>query len=281
MNPYRLKRSVLYSPASRLDRVEKALLAGAADVVVADLEDGTAPADKAKARDEVARFLKAPPKSRSLLTVRINAYPGAGAQADLAALRANPPPAIMLPKVESLEHVTAVQSILTEKARETRFFVQIETAKGLLHAAQIATAPRVEALVFGAEDYAANVGAIRSIDGMEVLYARSHIVACAAAAGVEAIDQIWAAYQDLDGLRKDAIAGARLGFTGKQLIHPDQIAPTHEAFAPTPAELEKAKQIIEAADKAGGGVVVVEGRMIDKPLVEQARRVVGRARQTT
>lgn len=281
MTPYRLKRSLLYSPASRLDRVVKALEAGAADIVVADLEDGTAPADKARARDEVARLLKAPPTSRSLLAIRINAYPGAGAQADLAALRPHPPAAIVLPKVESLDHVVAVQSILTEKAKDTRYFVQIETAKGLLHCAQIATAPRLEALIFGAEDYAANVGAVRSPEGVEVLYARSHIVACAAAAGVEAIDQIWAAYQDIEGLRKDAAFGARIGFAGKQLIHPDQIQPTHEAFAPSAAELDRAKRIIEAAEKAGGGVVVVEGRMIDKPLVEQARRVVGRARQAT
>src|SRR5688500_20209668 len=112
----------------------------------------------------------------------------------------------------------------------------IETAKGLLHAAQIAQAPRLEALVFGSEDYAANVGAVRTPEGLEILYARSHVVACAAAAGIQAIDQVWPDYKDPEGLRKDAAMGARLGYVGKQVIHPDQIQPVHEAFAPRSEE---------------------------------------------
>ena len=273
-----LKRSFLYTPASRIDRVQTALEAGVADVVIADLEDGTAPGDKARARDEVAKFLKKPPKSRSVFGVRINAYPGATAQADLAALRAAPPRLVVIPKVESLESVNAVAGILGGGARDTKFIAMIENAKGLLHAAQIAEAPRLDALVFGSEDYAASVGALRTAEGLEVLYARSHVVACAAAAGVDAIDQVWVDYKDNDGLRKDAQTGARLGYVGKQIIHPDQVATVHEAFAPTAAEVEKAKQIVAASQAAGGGVAVVEGRMIDKPLVDQARRVLARAK---
>lgn len=271
------KRSFLYTPASRIDRVQKALAAGVADVLVADLEDGTAPADKAKARDEVARLLRKPPPSRTAFGVRINAWPGATAQADLAALRSAPPRLLVVPKVESMEALTAVAGILGDKARDTRFVAMVETAKGVLHCAQIAQAPRLEAVVFGAEDYAASVGAIRSPEGTEVLYARSHIVACAGAAGIDAVDQVWAAYKDLDGLRKDAAMGARLGYAGKQVIHPDQIGPVHEAFAPTAAELEKARRIVDAFKVAGGGVTVVDDRMIDRPLVEQARRVLARA----
>src|SRR5688500_5635658 len=107
-----LKRSFLYTPASRIDRVQKALEAGTADVVIADLEDGTAPADKARAREETAKFLKKLPKSRSVFGVRINAWPGAIAQADLAALRANPPPLLVVPKVESMESITAIAGLL-------------------------------------------------------------------------------------------------------------------------------------------------------------------------
>jgi citrate lyase subunit beta / citryl-CoA lyase len=272
-----LKRSFLYTPASRLDRVQKALEAGVADVVIADLEDGTAPADKARAREDVAKFLKKPPTSRSVFGVRINAWPGATAQADLAALRANPPTLLVLPKVESLDDVKSIAGILGEKARETRFVAMIETAKGLLHAAQIAQAGRLEALVFGSEDYAASVGAVRTAEGLEILYARSHVVACAAAAGVDAVDQVWVDYRDVEGLRLDAAMGARLGYSGKQVIHPDQVVPVHEAFAPTAAEVEKAKQIIAASQAAGGGVAVVEGRMIDKPLVDQAKKVLSRS----
>ncbi|MBI2076901.1 MAG: CoA ester lyase [Euryarchaeota archaeon] len=274
---YQLKRSVMYTPASRLDRVQKALAAGQADVVVADLEDGTAPADKAKAREELARFLKSPPASRSLLAVRINVVPGPTGQADIAALRAHPPKVLVLPKVESLEAVRQAEVFLGEKAHDTKFYAQIETAKGLLHAHEIATNARVEALVFGAEDYAANVGAIRSDEATEILYARSHIVACAAAAKVEAIDMITADYQDIEACRRDARFGARLGYAGKQIIHPDQVAPTHEAFMPTGPELEYAKRVVEASAKVGGGVAVVDGKMIDRPLVEQAKRAIKRA----
>lgn len=272
-----LKRSFLYTPASRIDRVQKALEAGTADVVIADLEDGTAPADKARAREEVAKFLKKPPQSRSVFGVRINAWPGAGAQADLAALRAAPPRLIVIPKVESMESVTAVAGILGAGARDTRFVAMIENAKGLLHAASIAQAPRLDALVFGSEDYAASVGAVRTPDGLEILYARSHVVACAAASGVDAVDQVWVDYKDNEGLRKDAAMGARLGYAGKQVIHPDQIQPVHESFAPSAAEVAKAKEIIAASQAAGGGVAVVQGRMIDKPLVDQAKKVVERA----
>lgn len=272
-----MKRSVLYTPAGRLDWIQKALGAGQADVLVADLEDGTAPADKARAREAVVKFLAHPPSSRTLLAVRINAWPGASGQADLAALRTHPPAALVLPKVESPETVTSVAGILGPKSRELRFFAQIETAKGLLRAAGIAAASNVEALIFGAEDYAANVGAQRTPEGLEVLYARSHVVAAAAAAGIDAIDQIWADYQDLEGLRRDARFGAQLGYAGKQLIHPDQIAPTHEAFAPRPEEVDFARRVVEASKAAGGGVVVVDGRMIDRPLVEQAQRVLRRA----
>ena len=272
-----LKRSFLYTPASRLDRVQKALDAATADVVIADLEDGTAPGDKARAREEIGRFLKTPPKSRSVFGVRINAWPGATAQADLAALRPNPPRLVVVPKVESLEAINSVAGILGAHARETKFVAMIETAKGLLHAAQIAEAPRLEALVFGSEDYAASVGATRSADGLEILYARSHVVACAAAAGIDAIDQVWVDYKDNEGLRKDALMGARLGYSGKQVIHPDQVQPVHEAFAPTPAEVAHAKEIVAASQAAAGGVAVVNGRMIDKPLVDQARKVLARS----
>ena len=274
---YQLKRSVMYTPASRLDRVQKALAAGQADVVVADLEDGTAPAEKAKARDEVARFLKAPPPSKSLFAVRVNVVPGPTGQADIAALRPHPPKVLVLPKVESLEAIRQTEVFLGDKARDTKFYAQIETAKGLLHAHEIATNSRVQALVFGAEDYAADVGAVRTTDATEILYARSHIVACAAAAKVDAIDMITANYQDVEACRRDALFGARLGYNGKQVIHPGQIAPTHEAFRPTPAELEMAKRIVDASAKAGGGVAVVDGKMIDRPLVEQAKRAIKRA----
>lgn len=272
-----LRRSLMYTPASRMDRVQKALEAGKADIVVADLEDGTAPADKAKARDEVARFLKTNPKSRSHFAVRINPWPGATGHADIAALRAHPPGTLVLPKVESMENVNGVAAMLGDHGRNVRFLVLVESAKGVLNAASVCSAPRVDAVIFGAEDYAASVGAVRTKEGLEVLYARSHVVACAAAAGIDAIDLVYPDYKDPEGFLRDLKAGVGLGYTGKQLIHPDQIEPTHRGFAPSPDEVAKAKAIVQASETAGGGVVVVADRMIDRPLVEQARRVLKRA----
>lgn len=271
---YQLKRSLLYSPAIRIDRVRKALEAGQADVVVADLEDGTAPADKPAAREAVAHLLKDAPTSRTLLAVRVNAWPTPEARADVDAIQSRSPALVVVPKVESPAGLAELSGRL---GAATRVYAQIESAKGLLEAHRIAATPRVEALIFGAEDYAANVGAIRTPEATEVLYARSHIVACTAAAGIEAIDQIWADYKDQAGLRRDAAFGARLGYAGKQLIHPDQVAPTHEAYAPAAHELDRARRIVDAAERAGGGVVVVDERMIDRPLVEQARRVLRRS----
>lgn len=279
MTPPLLLRSVLYTPASRIDRVRKALEAGKADLVVADLEDGTAPSERGAAREEVRRLmaeLRAVEDGRfERLAVRINPYPGSDAKLDLAALDKRVPNTVVVPKVES---PTALGNLRTKLGKQRpRMVAMIETANGLLHADVIARQRGTVALVFGSEDYAADVGATRTADGLEVLYARSRVVACAASAGIEAIDQIWADYKDLEGLRRDATFGARLGFAGKQVIHPDQIPVVHEAFRPAAVEVERARRIVAMSEAAQGGVVVVDGKMIDRPLVEQARRVLRRA----
>lgn len=276
-NEIALSRSFLYSPASRTDRVRKALEKGDADVVVADLEDGTAPGDRPEARKTLADLLARPPKSRSRFAVRINALATAEADRDLATIERKPPQALVVPKVESSESLVELRRWMRKRDHGFPIYAQIETAKGLLHGEEIAAAEGVEALIFGSEDYAANVGALRTPEGLEILYARSHVIACAAAHGIEAIDQIWPDFKDGRGLANDAAFGARLGYAGKQLIHPDQIPITHKAFAPQEAEVARAREVVQAADAAGGGVVVVQGRMIDRPLVEQARRVLRRA----
>lgn len=277
MTSYRLKRSLLYSPASRIDRVRKALEKGEADVVVADLEDGTAPSERPAAREAVKALLLDPPRSRTALAVRINALGTPDAKEDWKAIARRTPAIVVVPKVESPRDLGSFSTALARARKDATIFAQVETARGLLESARTAAVSRVEALIFGSEDYAASVGAIRTPEGTEILYARSHVVTAASAAGIDAIDQIWPDYKDLDGLRRDAVFGARLGYAGKQLIHPDQIAPTHVAFAPSPAEVDRAQRIVAGADAANGGVAVVDGRMIDRPLVEQARRVLRRA----
>ncbi|HVL88353.1 MAG TPA: CoA ester lyase [Candidatus Thermoplasmatota archaeon] len=271
---WRPRRTLLFTPGTRADRWEKAL-SGPADVAVADLEDGVAPADKQAAREAVARALAHSKSGRTERGVRINAW-GALARADLAALAQAMPELVVLPKVERAEEVEAVDRALTQAGCPARLLLLFETARGVLDAPALAQASRrVAAVAFGAEDYAANVGARRTREGTEVLFARSLVVAAAAAAGVEAVDQVFVDFQDDAGLERDAREGARLGYRGKQVIHPRQVEIVHRALAPSPDEVAWARKVSEAARAGGveeGGVVVVDGRMIDRPLVAQAER---------
>jgi len=277
---WRPRRSVLFTPGTRADRWAKALQ-GPADVAIADLEDAVAPGDKDAARGAVAKALEASAPARVERGVRINAWPSAWAEADLAALAPLQPDLVALPKAESPDAVREVTRALRAHGCEAGLLLLLETPQGVLHAGALAAAsPRVRAVAFGAEDYAAAVGARRTREGTEVLWARSQVVAAAAAAGVDAIDQVFVALRDLEGLEQEARFAAHLGFAGKMVLHPEQVAPVHHAFQPTEAEVAAARRILDAVRAAGareGGVVVVEGRMVDKPLLRQAERVLARA----
>ncbi|MCA1812509.1 MAG: CoA ester lyase [Halobacteriales archaeon] len=276
----RLRRSVLFTPASRPDRWRKAL-PGPADVCIADLEDAVPPAEKAQARAALADALGAAPRGQAEVGVRINAWPSAWAQEDVDALAPLQPELVAVPKCEDPDEVRGLAAALQKRGCEAGLLLLVETARGVLRAPELALASkRVQAIAFGAEDYAASVGALRTAQGLEVLYARSRVVAAAAAAGIDAIDQVWPALKDLDGLERDARLGAQLGYRGKMLIHPDQVAPVHRAYRPSPDELAQARRILDAASAAGseaGGLVVVDGKMVDRPLVLQAQRVLARA----
>lgn len=274
---WRPRRSVLFTPATRADRWLKAVEAAQADVAVADLEDGVAPADRPEARQQLGDALRDAPKTRTERAVRINPWPSNDASADLAVVPPEACELIVVPKVESADAVKALAVVLDERSHPARLLLIVETARGVLHADRFPPASdRVVALAFGAEDYAATVGARRTQPATEVLWARSRVVAAAAAHGIDAIDQVYADFRDVEGLGQECRFAAQLGYAGKMLIHPDQIEPAHKAFAPTDEEVARARKILEAAEEAGaqsGGVVVVDGRMIDRPLIEQARRV--------
>jgi len=278
----RLRRTLLFTPGTRADRWSSAL-AGPADVIMADLEDSVAPADKALARKAVAKAVQESKPGKVERGVRINPWPGELAQRDIDAIASLQPDAIMLPKVETADDVRTIDRYLTDMGCRSALIVQVETAKGVLHAESIAAScPRIVAIVFGAEDYAASVGARRTAEGLEVLYARSHVVAAAATAGLDAIDQVFVALEDLDGLEKDSRLGARLGYRGKQVIHPKQAEVVHRALRPTHEEILWARRVKEAADHAGigaGGVALIDGRMVDRPLVVQAERILALAAQ--
>jgi citrate lyase beta subunit len=157
----------------------------------------------------------------------------------------------------------------------------IENASGLLNVSQIASADgRMQALIFGAEDYAADVGATRTPEGTEVLYARSAIVAACAAHGIQAIDLLYLDFKDAVGLRREAARGAGLGYVGMQVIHPNQVPIVQEAFTPNDAAIEQARRVVRAAREslsAGRGAFALDGKMVDMPIVRAAERVLARA----
>jgi citrate lyase subunit beta/citryl-CoA lyase len=277
-------RSVLYTPGDRGDRLEKALREGAADLLLADLEDAVAPDRKAEARRQVAAAFKAVPTTgRGLHGVRINAWPGQAANDDLAAVLPLRPDVLAIPKCEDpralaalAAHLDAMERGLGLPAGSTRLLVILETAAGVLAARELAAAsPRVLAVAFGAEDLAADAGLRRSAGNAEVAVPRALVALAAAAAKVAAVDMITADPKDVARTGREATEARALGYSGKMCIHPAQVAAVHEAFRPSAEELATARRLLAAVAEAGigsGGVAVVDGRMVDVPFIEQAKR---------
>ena len=261
--------------------LRKAVDAGA-DVVVYDLEDAVVPSRKGEARTAVRDLLTdASFDPRCSVTVRVNPV-GAGGGADVEAIcEGETQPhldGVMVPKVESATDVEAVAKRLPAHTVEPTLYALIESARGVLAAAEIAAVSDV--LVFGAEDLAADLGATRTDEGFEVTYARQRVVVAAAAYGIDAIDTLVTDYDDLDLIRADAERSVQLGFDGKLAIHPSQVGPINEAFTPTADELEWAERVLAATRRAHAedrGVFEVDGEMIDAPLIRQAERILDRA----
>ncbi|MCU4750392.1 CoA ester lyase [Halobacteria archaeon AArc-curdl1] len=284
------RRSVLFTPGDRPEMLRKAPAAGA-DVIVFDLEDAVSPAQKGTARQSVREVLTDPEFDPDCtVCVRVNA-PSTMASADLEALLGGSDSsedtatslrldAVMIPKVEGESEVGDVVEELRERDETVPIFALIETAAGVLAAPDIAAHPAVEALVFGAEDLSADIGATRTDDGLEVLYARERVVIAAAAAGCDAIDTVYTDFGDEAGLIEATEFAIQLGYDGKMAIHPAQVEPINEAFTPNESEREWAKNVMaakEAADAEGRGVFEVDGQMIDAPLIAQAERILERA----
>jgi citrate lyase subunit beta / citryl-CoA lyase len=267
-------RSWLFVPALRAPEWLPKAVASGADALVVDLEDATAPDEKERARD-VVRGLGLERGRRPVMVVRVNASPRERHEADLRAAVDGGASAIMLPKVEEPGDVRAAG--WTGLA----LVVMIETARGLIRAAEIAAGhEHVAALAFGSFDYAADVGAAPSTEGTELLYARSHVVAAAASAGAVAVDTPWLDLKDTAGAAREATAARRLGFAGKLAIHPSHVDPINAAFTPSDDEIAEAEAVLAAFEKAvaaGTGVATHKGRMIDRPLALTAERVLARA----
>lgn len=276
-----VRRSVLFTPGDDAAMLRKAPGAGA-DTVVFDLEDGVAP-DRKQAARETVRDALADPDLDPAAEVCVRVTPPPTTDDDLSVvLESGRPDAVMLPMVDGREDVETLVRVLREQdAGDVPVLALVETARGVLNAPEIADHPRVDALLLGAEDLAADVGATRTEGGEEVAYARGRVVTAAAAAGVEAVDAVHTDLEDLDGLRVATREAARLGYDGKMVVHPAQVAVVNEAFTPDPERVEWAERVLRAAaraDREGRGVFRVDDQMVDAPLVAQAEQVAERAR---
>jgi len=280
----RMRRSRLYVPGSEPKYFINAALHGS-DAIILDLEDSVHPSDKDAARLLVRNALRAVDFLQCERMVRINQLP-LGLE-DLEEVVPESPDLILIPKVETAGQVIDVSRKIAEvKAnygitRPIWLMPILESALGIEKAYEVASASgEIAALTIGLEDYTADLGAVKTATGAESLFARQCVVNAAHAAGVQAIDSVFGDVADLDSLRAWALNSRAMGFEGMGCVHPVQIAVIHRAFAPTPAEIEKAQKIVAAyheAEEKGLGVVSLGSKMIDPPVVQRALKLVARA----
>ncbi len=275
----RFRRSRLYLPGNEPKFMMNAGLHGP-DAVILDLEDSVAPAEKDAARILVRNALRTIDFGSAERMVRINQLPSGFD--DLEAVIPENVHVVLIPKCESPQHVrdvdAKIRKILGDGAPPVYLMPIVETALGVLLAFEIATAAvNVIALTIGLEDYTADIGAPRTEDGCESLWARSMIVNAARAAGISPIDSVYSDVANEEGLRASVSEAKGLGFEGKGCIHPGQIRIIHESFAPTPDEISKAARVVRAFEEAnarGLAVVALGSKMIDPPVVKRAMRTV-------
>ena len=282
------RRAMLFMPGDSLRKIEKAI-ALRVDSIVMDLEDGVALTQKDAARATVLQALQSLGFGRSERLVRVNPVGSELLEVDMDATIAGRPDGYVIPKVDFDEQVQAVAEYLTLEERRRGWPVGgikllpiIETALGVMNVREIALADkRIDALLFGAEDLAGDMGALRTAASWEVFYARSAVVTAAKAYRMQAIDQVCFDLTDLAGFEAECQFGRQLGYDGKMIIHPRQVEPAQRIFAPSPDEIERAQRILSAyaeQQAAGVGAFAMDGRMVDMPVVRAAENVVARAR---
>ena len=270
----RPRRSFIFCPGIRPDLFEKALSAGS-DMVCVELEDGIAPKDKKTARERSLPLFKNSKVEEVEKILRINSIRESFGIDDIQAIlkMSNPPDAIMLPKVKSPDEVLIVDSLLKESNHKTKLHIIIETNQALESAVEIANCcSRVDALFFGLIDMAAELRCPVSWESL--LYARSRVVHAAASAGIDVIDGPHLDLDDIEGMRKEAELAFELGFSGKGAIHPKQIPILNKIFTPSEEKIKRAKKIISLFENADTGLVMYEGKLIEKPVIREMRRVI-------
>lgn len=275
-------RSFLFFPAVRPELFRKALATGA-DGVCIDLEDAVGPERKDEARSAAADLLerdsrdgsRAPP---ALVMVRVNPPASPEGARDLEAIARldAPPDAVVVPKIDDPAEVAGVGDALRDASGPIRLVLLVETARCLAAVEEVARASEhVAGLMLGGHDLAVDLGARPEWEAL--LYARSRLVHAAALADVGALDMPLLDLSDPDRLRREARGARALGFSGKAAVHPDQVAPIQEVFSPGPEEVAEARRIVRAYEESGGDAALLDGHVVDRPVLEEARRTLERA----
>jgi citrate lyase beta subunit len=274
-------------PGDDWKKITKAITLGV-DCICMDMEDGVAISRKAEARSTIARALQELDFGKSEKLARINAVGSGWENDDLQAVLPYRPDGIVIPKVEEYAQIEWASQIIEAAElkygwplQSIRILIGVETARGILNLKEIAAHPRLDAIIFGGEDFAASIGATRTPEAIELLYAREAVVVACAAFDLQAIDIVTIDFKNLEALRAEAEFGARLGFSGKQIIHPAQVEPVQEAFTPSAEAIAYAQRIVEtfeASQREGRGAYALDGKMIDMPLLKNAQKVLERAR---
>jgi citrate lyase subunit beta/citryl-CoA lyase len=278
----RLRRTMMFVPGANASMMRDAVLYGA-DAIMFDLEDSVSLAEKDSARALVFHALKTFDYSSVETVVRINALEDGGDR-DVEAMVIGGINVVRLPKTETAQDIIDVEAVITkvEEANgipvgTTKMMAAIESAEGVLNAREIALASeRLVGIALGAEDYVTNLKTRRFADGQELFFGRSMILHAARTAGIAAIDTVYSDVNNEEGFRDEVTHIKQLGFDGKSVINPRQIPIVNDIFAPTAKEIENALAVIAAIEEAnakGSGVIALNGKMIDKPIVERAERV--------
>lgn len=279
----RLRRTMMFVPGNQPGMIKDAGIYGA-DSIMFDLEDSVSLPEKDAARMLVLNALQTVDYGKTELVVRINSLDSPYGRADIFAMVKGGIHVIRLPKTESAQDIHEVEKVVEEAEKEyglkvgtTKMMAAIEGPAGVLNAYSIATAShRLIGIALGAEDYVTSMKTHRYPDGKELFFARSMIVHAARAAHISAFDTVYSDVNNMDGFKKEVELIHQLGFDGKSVINPRQIPIVNEVYQPTKKEILKAMTIISAIEEAkekGLGVVSVNGKMVDKPVVERAERV--------
>jgi citrate lyase beta subunit len=284
----RARRALLYTPGDDPHKIRKATSLDV-DCVCLDIEDGVALNRKEIARETLAKSLSTLEFGRSERLVRINPVGSSFVEDDLRMVLPVQPDGIVIPKIQTAQEIKWVSDQISKKEKQCSWpkesialIAIVESALAFVNLREIATAStRLEALIFGAEDLAADLGAERSLSGWEVFYARSAIVTHATAYGLQAIDMVNIDFHDMNRLRAQTNMGVKMGFAGKQVIHPDQVRLVQEAFTPSEEKILEATKLLEEFElqqQAGRGAFAINGKMIDAPLIRSAQSILERAR---